>query len=111
MDKTLFGGRRLIYSGLTGKNAKNECSWQRWGIELYRADFTKKTLTFLNFALMPMIKIADGRVAKNMWPLNVTERAFPEVSVLVLDKLALIIRSSPLQLASMLMVSLLRNQI
>lgn len=60
-DRTLFWGRRLIYSGLAGEDAKNECSWQRWGIALYRADFTKRSLTFLSFALMPMLKIADGR--------------------------------------------------
>jgi hypothetical protein len=60
-DLTLFWGRRMIFSGLTGEDAKNECSWQRTGVALFRADFTKKSLTFLKFAFMPIAKIADGR--------------------------------------------------
>jgi hypothetical protein len=60
-DQTLFWGRRMIYSGQSGEDAKNECTWQRWGVALYRADFANKSLTFLKFAFMPMAKIADGR--------------------------------------------------
>ncbi|WPU63201.1 hypothetical protein [Peredibacter starrii] len=60
-DQTLFWGRRLIYSSLSGEDANNECTWQRWGVALYRADFAKKSLTFLKFAFMPMAKIGDGR--------------------------------------------------
>ncbi|WP_413290457.1 hypothetical protein [Bdellovibrio sp. HCB337] len=60
-DKTLFWGRRLKYSGLSGEISTNECTWKTWGVALYRADFTKRKLTFLRFALKPSVAIGGGR--------------------------------------------------
>lgn len=60
-DPTLFWGRKLKYSGLTGETPTGECTWKTWGVALYRADFTKRTMKFIKYAFKPNIAIQNGR--------------------------------------------------